>query len=247
MSDIVKFTRQGEIGIVAVEEREFKNTFSSALVKGLFETFNYINNQNDLKVIVIHGYDNYFLCGGTKEELIKIFKKEITFNELSFHDILLECNIPVISAMQGHALGGGFALGSYADAIIMAEECVYSTNFMKYGFTPGFGSTFIVPYRYGTTLGSEMLFSAKNFYGRELKERGVGAKIVKKNEVINAAISLAKEYADKPMLSIKLLKKHLADKIREHLPKYIKLELAMHEKAFEQPEVQQRIEDLFGN
>ena len=118
---------------------------------------------------------------------------------------------------------------------------------MKYGFTPGMGSTYIVPRKFGPVLGREMLFSAKNYHGEQLKERGVSAHVVSKKEVINTAITLAKELADKPLTSLKLLKETLAEKIREELPKAIDRELAMHDVSFAQPEVRERIEALFGN
>ena len=83
----------------------------------------------------------------------------------------------MISAMQGHALGGGLAFGCFADIIVMGVECIYSANFMKYGFTPGMGATYIIPRKFGEVLGTEMLLTAKNYYGSELKERGASAKI----------------------------------------------------------------------
>jgi polyketide biosynthesis enoyl-CoA hydratase PksI len=247
MSEVVKLFKEGSIGIVVLEEREYKNTFSTPLINGLMNCFEALQQMPDIKVIVVHGYDNYFCCGGTKEELIGILEEKLQFTDLNFYDLLLRCEVPVISAMQGHALGGGLVFGCYADIIVMGEECLYSANFMKYGFTPGMGATYIIPNQFGKLLGTEMLLSAKNYYGRELKERGAPVKIVKKAEVIKTAMSMAKELADKPLLSLKVLKKHLTRQIHSELPSVIARELEMHKITFAQPEVRQRIESLFGN
>ncbi len=204
MSEAVKLFKEGSIGIVVLEDREYKNTFSKSLINGLMNTFEALQRMPDIKVIVVHGYDNYFCCGGTKEELIGILEEKLQFTELNFYDLLLRCEVPVISAMQGHALGGGLVFGCYADIIVMGEECLYSANFMKYGFTPGMGATYIIPNQFGKLLGAEMLLSAKNYYGRELKERGAPAKVVKKAEVIKTAMGIARELADKPLLSLKV-------------------------------------------
>ena len=51
--------------------------------------------------------------------------------------------------MQGHGIGGGFVVGLFADFVILSRESVYSTNFMKYKFTPGMGATYIVPKKIG--------------------------------------------------------------------------------------------------
>lgn len=247
MSEVVKLTYpEKSIAVVSMEDRDYRNTFSPALIHGLSEVFEQIQNDFTTKVVVIHGYGNYFCCGGTKEELLNLFEGKARFDDLKFYRLLLDCKVPTIAAMQGHALGGGLAFGCYADIIILAEEFVYSTNFMKYGFTPGLGSTYIVPRKFGPVLGHEMMFTAKNYYGHELKERGVSAKVVSKTDVIALAIGLAREIADKTLVSLKLLKQHSTHEIRSKLPEIVQQELAMHEACFSLPEVRERIEKLFG-
>ncbi len=252
---VIKFAKQGGIGIVTLEEREFKNTFTSRFVQGLKDTFQLIRQDPGLRVVVVQGYDNYFCCGGTRDELIQLYEAmgmkraqgRVQFTDLKFHDLLLNCEIPVISAMQGHALGAGLAFGCYADIIVMGEQCIYSAIFMKYGFTPGFGATYIIPKKFGEALGWEMLLSARNYHGSELKERGASVKIVAKQDVTRTALEIAEELADKPLLSLKVLKEHLSRQIKAALPQVIAQELHMHELTFAQPEVRERIERLFGN
>src|SRR5690606_32652185 len=120
-------------------------TFTAGVIEGLERAFVAIAERKDLKVVVLHGYDNYFCCGGTKEELLGIHEGRIAFSDRPFYELPLRCELPVIAAMQGHALGGGLVLGCYADIMVLAEECMYGAVFMKYGFTPGMGGTFILP------------------------------------------------------------------------------------------------------
>ncbi|MCB0209724.1 MAG: enoyl-CoA hydratase/isomerase family protein [Anaerolineae bacterium] len=247
MNDVVRLTYpEPGIAVVAMEERTYRNTFSKALIEGLMRAFDQIDRNPTVKVVVLHGYDNYFCCGGTKEELINIYEGKIKFTDLAFYRLLLDCEVPTISAMQGHALGGGLAFGCYADMMVMAEESLYSANFMKYGFTPGMGSTYIIPRKFGALLGNELLFSANNYHGGVLRERGIPAQVVTKREVITTALALARDLADKSLVSLKLLKAHLTQSIKAELPAIIEQELAMHEVSFAQPEVRNRIETLFG-
>ena len=247
MNDVITLTIQNHIAIVCMNDRASKNTFTESFIQGLIKTFTIIKHNETIKVVVLHGYDNYFCCGGTKEELIKIYEGKTVFTDLGIHDILLNCDVPVISAMQGHALGGGLVLGCFADIIVMGKQCIYSTNFMKYGFTPGFGSTYIVPKRFGDLLGREMLLSAASYYGMELKERGINAKVVDKQDVIAEALAIAEELADKPRVSLLTLKRCFRSPIKRVLPDYIRQELAMHQLTFIQPEVRHRIETLFAS
>lgn len=255
MDKVVKLTREKNIAIVSLEEREYGNTFTDRFIKGIQDTFAVLQQDPEIKVVIVHGYDNYFCCGGTQKELMGIFelvskKEKVSTAEsphLSFNDLFLNCEVPVIAAMQGHALGGGLALGCTADIIVMGEECIYSANFMKYGFTPGFGATYIIPKKFGESLGTEMLYSARNYYGQELKVRGAPIKIIPKQEVIRTALEIAKQLTDKPLLSLKVLKKHLTGQIHKELSEAVKKEMEMHRATFAQPEVRSKIELLFGN
>ncbi len=244
MADVVKLQYlEPAIAQIILEDREYRNTFSSSLIQGLTTAF--ASLKPETKVVIIHGYENYFCCGGTQEELLKLSEGKMTFADLAFYRLLLDCEIPTIAAMQGHALGGGLIFGCYADIILMAEESLYSANFMKYGFTPGMGATYILPKKVGEVLGQEMLFTAKSYHGGELKERGAQINVVKKSAVITTAVELAKELIDKPLVSLKLLKQQRVRAIKAELPMIIEQELAMHAVTFALPEVRERIKKLF--
>jgi polyketide biosynthesis enoyl-CoA hydratase PksI len=231
---------------VTMEDRTFRNTFSKEMVAGIVEAFEKIRTDPNFKVVVLTGYENYFCCGGTKEELLAIYNNETSFNDFDFFRLPLECEIPVISAMQGHGIGGGLVFGLYADFSILGKENIYACNFMKYGFTPGMGGTLIVPLRMGDVIGTEMLYSAENYRGGELKDRGIPLKVVPKSEVVKEALLLAGILADKPRSSLKALKKHLTTSIKEKLPGVVEEELRMHNLTFHSPEVAKKIELLFG-
>lgn len=246
MKSVVQLRQNDQIYIVKMEDRESRNSFSPELVQGLKKTFCEINASENVKAVVIFGYDNYFCCGGTKEELLGILENKYNFSDETIYDLLLKCKVPVIAAMQGHAIGGGLAFGCFADMVVMAKEAIYSAAFMKYGFTPGFGSTYIIPKRFGDHLGYELLYTARNFYGSELLERGVPMKVVRKGEVIPTAMEMAHELADKSLLSLKLLKQSLTHQIVQELPKAIENEIHMHKLSFAQPVVRERIERVFA-
>jgi 4-carboxy-3-alkylbut-2-enoyl-[acp] decarboxylase len=248
MSGVVNLSVDPDhIATVEMADRQSKNTFSEGLVRGLIDVFGRIQADPEVRAVVIHGYDNYFCCGGTKEELLKIYNGELQFDALKFYDLLLQCDVPVVSAMQGHAIGGGLVFGSYADLIVMAEECIYTTNFMKYGFTPGMGATYIIPKKFGPVLGHEMLFTAGNYYGSDLQKRGIQVQVVKKATVLREAMDLARELAQKPVLALKQLKQSLTGRIKVEVAAAVRRELEMHKITFAQPEVKARIEALFGS
>lgn len=236
----------GGIALVKMEDRDTKNAFSDNLMEDLLEVFKYIDSNENFKVVILTGYDNYFATGGTKETLLNIYEKKIKFSDNNIYSLLIDCKIPVIVAMQGHAVGGGLILGITGDIVIMSRESVYTSNFMKYGFTPGMGATYLLPKKLGLSISQEMLFTAMNYRGAELEKRGIPFKVMGRNEVLDYAIEIAETFIEKPRLSLITLKNHLLSEIRAELPSVIRKELEMHDITFHQSDVKSKIINEFG-
>jgi 3-oxoacyl-(acyl-carrier-protein) synthase/enoyl-CoA hydratase/carnithine racemase/acyl carrier protein len=238
----------GNIALVTMEDRVNKNVFSERVIYGLEARFEEIRKNPDIKAVIVTGYDNIFCMGGTQEQLNSIANKKSKFTDTPFlYRGFLEMDIPVISAMQGHASGGGMLFGLYADIIVMAEESIYTAVFTKYGFTPGMGATFILKEKLGNNLATEMMFTARPFQGKELKDRGASVIVRKRQDVLREAISIAGMLAEKPLKTLKVLKKELAGRVLEQLPIYIGREEQMHEQTFSLNETKQRIQRYYIN
>ncbi|NHZ81420.1 ptzG [Massilia sp. CCM 8695] len=234
------------IALIELADRANSNQFTHELVVGLAHALDQAQADPAIHVIVLHGVDNVFCTGGTRDELIGIVEQRIRFDDMPLYRLLLDCEIPVVAAMQGHALGGGLVMGLFADVIVLAEEAVYSANFMKYGFTPGMGATLILPEKFGSALAAEMLLTAGGYQGGELARRGVGVHVSRRKDVVALALRLAREIADKPRASLVLLKRHLTERIRAALPGTVAAERRMHETTFAGSEVRERIDTRFG-
>ncbi len=231
---------------IKMEDEEHSNCLSQRLGEDLWKCFKKIEDNDTYKVAILAGTPNYFCTGGNQEQLMSIFKGESKFTDgFEILTSALNCRIPVIAAMEGHALGGGFALGLYADFLVFSRESFYASNFMKYGFTPGAGATLILPKKLGYELAREMMFTASNYSGKQLAERGIPFPVLPRQEVLNYAVNLANKIADKPVLSLVKLKEHLTGHTKNELPLLVEKELNMHEITFKQPEVKARIESIF--
>lgn len=247
---VIRLYKKDTIAYVSMEEVEGKNTFTERFIGGLISAFDCIEHAEDIKCVVVHGHGNYFSCGGTKEELTKLYNsyagsgKLVTFTDTDFYKLFLKCRLPVVAAMQGHALGGGLALGCYADLLVLGRESIYSANFMNYGFTPGMGATYIIPHKFGELLGMEMLYTGRTIFGRDLEKRGVGAYFADKADVISVAASLASEIAKKPLSTLKIFKAYNRDRVMPDVDNAVESELKMHRMTFGQREVIENINKI---
>ncbi len=248
LADCVRMRRiDTHIALIEMREVAQKNMFSAHLISGLKQAFQLAQGDNSIKVIVISGYDNIFSMGGTQQDLVAIAEQRKRFtDEPFFFRGLLQCEIPVIAAMQGHAAGGGLLFGLYADFTIMAEESVYAASFMRYGFTPGMGATYILPEKLGRQIATEMLFTAKSFSGAELVKRYASVPVKPRGEVLEEAFCIARSLADKPLASLRLLKRELSERDLRALDDIVAREQHMHEQSFALPEVRSRIDAHFA-
>jgi polyketide biosynthesis enoyl-CoA hydratase PksI len=248
MTPSVLDVREIEPGVVqlTMQDREHKNGFSPELTAALISTFGQVSKNLSYRAVVLTGYDTYFCSGGTRAVLMALQEGKGKFTDNDLYRLPLDCEIPVIAAMQGHGIGGGLVFGLFADFAVFSRESIYTTNFMSFGFTPGMGATYVVPEKLGRTLGAEMLISARNYRGDELARRSIPYPVVPRSEVLTCAISLAKDIAEKPRSSLVALKSNLVSAAREALPAVVEKEVEMHRLTFQQPETKRRIEEIFG-
>ncbi|SMO31796.1 Enoyl-CoA hydratase/carnithine racemase [Melghirimyces algeriensis] len=216
---------------VTMQERTHKNTFSTELITGLMQVFESLRANKDCKVVILTGYDTYFACGGTQEGLLALYEGKAKMTDLHLYSLPLECDVPIIAAMQGHGLGGGLCLGLFCDFVIMSRESTYACNHMSYGFTPGDGATLILPRVLGYPLAQELLFTGKNVKGTELADRGASVPILPRKEVLPHARKMARELAEKPRESLMLLKQHMVTSLKADLTEVVEKEWAMQEKT----------------
>ncbi|MER5948444.1 beta-ketoacyl synthase N-terminal-like domain-containing protein [Streptomyces sp. NPDC001904] len=236
------------IALVVMEDRTHKNTFTPALVSGLSRAFAEIDADERARVVVLTGYDSYFASGGTKEGLLAIQEGRVKFTDLGVYHLPLDCRLPVVAAMQGHGIGAGWSMGMFCDFTVFSSESYYTSNYMKYGFTPGAGATLVFPDRFGGPLAREILFAGRKYRGSELAQRGAPFPVVPRSEVRETALELARELAQAPRDSLIGLKSLLAGSVRDRVAGTLERELGMHERTFvNRPEVRDRIQAQFGD
>ena len=89
-----------------MQDKEYKNTFSEALIKGLLQAFDRIRTNPHYKVVIQTGYGPYFASGGTQEGLLAMADGQAKFADTNAdanrYSLALDCPIPVIAAMAGH-------------------------------------------------------------------------------------------------------------------------------------------------
>jgi polyketide biosynthesis enoyl-CoA hydratase PksI len=229
-----------------MDDREGRNVFSREFIDEFLQALEELEHKHQPKVLVLHGLEDVFCGGAEKQALLDLCDGKVAVIDLVLCERLLEAPFPVIAAMEGHAMGGGLAVGLCCDIVIAARESRYGAVFMTLGFTPGMGCTTLLQELVGPYLANEMMLTGRRFRGSELENRGTHINyILPKKEVLAKARDIALQIAEKDGRSVRLLKNALSAKKKKLLVDARLQEDLMHRISFSFPETRRTIEELY--
>jgi polyketide biosynthesis enoyl-CoA hydratase PksI len=232
------------IALLTMRDPGRKNALSLEMVHELEEHLNVVGRRNDVKTVVLAGLEDYFSTGASREVLEQLASGQAAPRDLLLPRVLFDIPVPIIAAMEGHAIGGGLALGICADLSVAARESRYCASFMNFGFTPGLGLTELLEHFFGPALSHEMLLTGQAFRGKHFEGRMGYNYVLPKNQVLKKALDLAGLLAEKPRVSLVSLKLSLSSRKRELFEAARTRECLMHQITFPQPEVERLIREL---
>jgi polyketide biosynthesis enoyl-CoA hydratase PksI len=227
---------------VLMQDEENRNAFSERFVEQLRECLDGAAEDESVKVVVLQGLPSVFAAGASRELLARLAKGEIPPTDIVLTKSLLDVPVPTIAAMEGHATGGGLALGFAADIIICAKESRYGASFMNMGFTPGMGITGLLEHALSPAVAHELLYTGEFRKGSDLANRGGINHVLPKAKVVSKAFDIASQISEKPRRSLELLKRTLSIGRRQKFEESRTVEALMHAITFSQSDIIGRIE-----
>ncbi len=232
------------IARLAMDDARGKNAFSRPFVAELRRALAALSDDR-VRACVLTGLPDVFSAGGDLDVLIDLAERRLAPYDLDLCRDLLDVPIPVVAAMEGHAVGGGLVFGLCCDAVVLARESRYGCNFMDLGFTPGMGATTILRDAVGDYLAAEMMFGARTLRGSRLEGRARVNDVVPKVDVLEHATAIAASFVDKPRAALAMLKRTLSLPKRRAFEEARTLESFMHEACFGRAETIERIRERY--
>ena len=119
---------------------------------------------------------------------------------------VLDVEVPVIAAMNGHTVGGGFGLSLLADIRIANVDAKYGVNFARLGIHSGLGISYLLPRLVGAAHAAELLFTGKLIRGDEALRIGLVTRAEAAEEVLPTAMRLARAIAGSAPMAVQQMK-----------------------------------------
>jgi polyketide biosynthesis enoyl-CoA hydratase PksI len=246
VSDRVLLTVVDGLAEIALIDAVGRNALSEELVAELLEKLDRVSCDPNVNVVVLRGQSDVFCSGAPRRLLLDLVSGKTAPVDIVLSKRMLDLPVPVIAAMEGHAVGGGLALGLCADIVLLAEESRYGCNFMDMGFTPGMGITRLLEHVLSPALAFELMMTGELRRGVTFKGNSGINYVLPRSEIWLRAQDLALRIAEKPRKALTMLKRTLSLPRRQAFEATFTLETLMHEVSFAAPDARQRIEDDYA-
>jgi polyketide biosynthesis enoyl-CoA hydratase PksI len=246
MSKVFAESLEEGIFLLNINDPDNKNRFNDELLFELIVVLKNLSLESTLKVVIVTGCPDVFSAGGSLEYLRKFAREEAQAKDLFvLPNEIFSFPVPVIGALQGHAIGGGLILALCCDILVAAESSRYGVNFTNMGFTPGMGTTSLLPILVGHHFASEMILTGKLYKGKELEERGLFNYVVPAEQVLEVALNIARRIAEKPRHVLEMVKGSLSLPRREILQEAMFREHLMHKICFSRSDTAAHIDATY--
>ena len=205
--EFILVEREGPVAIVTLNRPQQLNALSYGLIKELALALEALDQDADIRAIVLTGGEKVFAAGTDIKEMADATPFDDRLQgRLAFRDRINRISKPVIAAVSGLTLGGGCELAMCCDIIIASETARFGQPEVNLGIIPGSGGTQRLARTVGKYRAMEMVLTGDFINAAEAHTLGLVAKVVPVEFLIEEAKGIAKKIAAKPPLAVKFAK-----------------------------------------
>ena len=195
MGEFVQRRNEGRIGIVTLDRPDALNALSTAMAAEVADAFEELAGDSNTWVVVLNANGERAFCVGAD------LKERSSFELQDYHDnrrqifrmfrSIRSLPQPVIAAVFGHALGGGFELALSCDLIVAAEGTMLGLPEARVGLLPAGGGTQLLTRKIGPVRAKELIFTGARITAERACELGLVSRVAPRAELEQAALGLA--------------------------------------------------------
>ncbi len=208
MSDII-FEKKSHTALITLNRPDAMNALNEDFIRQINGALDQAEADPDIYTIIITGTGKSFIAGADIQEMVNQTKDEIMeWSALgSGLNLRLErLQLPVIAAINGYALGGGLELAMACDIRLASENARMGLPEVKLGVICGAGGTQRLPKLVGEGIAKELIFTGKTISAAEALEIGLINHVTQPENLLDAALDLAKEIEKNGQLAVRAAK-----------------------------------------
>jgi enoyl-CoA hydratase/carnithine racemase len=210
MSDAVLYATHGHVGVITLNRPDNRNSMTPELLDAFATASATAKADASIRALVVTGTGNCFSSGADFKSTLQRDTGESPAEKSYAMYVpflsLLDIEVPVIAALNGHTVGGGFGLSLVCDIRIGARDAKYGANFVKLGLAPGMAISYLLPRLVGVARANELLFAGRLVEGPDAEALGILNRAVPTTDVMPVAMDLAKTIAGNAPLAVRATK-----------------------------------------
>lgn len=223
--DVAIIERQGAVLIITMNRVASRNALDADMKNALQRAAETYCADPALRCLVITGSERIFCAGGDLRTLSDECRPTAVRQRMAqMHGIaklLTTCEKPVISAVNGAAVGAGFGLALLGDLIVVAEDAFFMAGFPKVGAVPDAGTIYHLPRAVGMAQAKDILLTNRKVDAATALSIGLASRVLPKQSFRADVLALAEQLAAGPAVSLGLTKALLNTSHRDGIEDFL--------------------------
>lgn len=210
--DEVLLNKRDHVALVTMNRPEAMNALNTALCKGLRETLDALEDDDDIWVIVVTGSGEKAFCAGIDLRERKGLDKQATEQQRRRYvfpllDRINHMTKPMIAGVNGAALGGGCEIALASDIRIASDNASFGQTEIRWGIIASGGACQRLPALVGMGRAKELLFTGRIIGAKEADRIGLVNRLVAPDKLLDTCFELADEITANAPIAVRQTKK----------------------------------------
>ncbi|HEY5338264.1 MAG TPA: enoyl-CoA hydratase-related protein [Rhizomicrobium sp.] len=213
----VRYEIHDHVATITLNRPERRNALNPRAYAEIEAAFRAATEDNDVRCVIVTGADPAFCSGEDVKEMMTGERREAAAPKppvvrrapTPAAMAALECDKPVIAAVNGAAVGWGMELSLFADIRIASERALFAELFIKRGLIADIGGLWRLPAIVGPAKAAELLFTGDLIDANEALRIGLISEIAPHDALMPRARALAARIAVNPPLALRYMKEGL--------------------------------------
>lgn len=208
----IRREHHGAVRVLLLDRPDRRNALDMQMRHELVDRLAEAEADPEVRVVVVAGAGGTFCAGG---DLSTMRRQPVAESRPRLEAAqrvaraLFDLRLPVVAAVEGHAIGAGLGIAAACDQVVAAADARFAASFLGVGLAADLGISWTLPRRIGLARARTMLMTGRSLTGEQAAEWGLADHLVGPGRALEEAIALAARLAAGPPLAIAAVKRLL--------------------------------------
>jgi enoyl-CoA hydratase/carnithine racemase len=209
----VRLEVDGPVAVVTIDRPEVRNAVDRPTAQAISDAFDEVDARTDVRAAVLTGAGGFFSAGMDLKAFSATKERPITDGRGAFGIVESPPRTPLVAAVEGKALGGGFEIALACDLIVAAEDAWFGLPEVKRGLIAAAGGVLRLPQRVPRGIAKRLVLTGEPIDAAEARRIGLVSEVAPSGGALAAATALAASIAANAPMAVRGAKRILDESV----------------------------------